>query len=811
MQTAKFLAAAGLSVAMALIANTHQPFGSQLPALGPLFSPFTGFWQNAEPIGAGPAPARSFPQLEAPVRIAFDEHMAPHIFAGNLHDAAFAQGYVTARDRLWQMDFITRAAVGRIAEVIGERALEYDRTQRRKGMLLAAENALKAWRSSSDELALLKAYSDGVNAYIQSLRPADYPLEYKLMGYAPEPWAPLKCAMLFKYMAESLCFRNSDIPASNTLALLGEERFAELFPEYDPLQSPVVPETVAWDFDTLPLKREAAAPAEMMSELIRHRQLPQAPDGIGSNNWAVAGSKTATGKPILCNDPHLGLRLPAIWYEVQLSIPGINAYGVSLPGLPGIIIGFNEQVAWGVTNVGHDVLDWYKIKWADEQKNTYYYGGQTRQVSRLVEVIQVRGRKEPVLDTVKYTVWGPVVYEGEGPRQDLAMHWLALDAPATKPFYETGTFLRLMKAQGVDDYAAALQSYESPAQNFAFASQAGDIAITVNGSLPLKRSGQGRFVQDGSDPENAWYGFIPRDQIPQVRNPERGFVSSANQHSTGPEYPYYYTGKFDHYRGRYINRRLEEMDSITVEDMMALQLDNYSILAEEGAPLLLALLDSTASSLRSHPNVMALRRWDFRFEKDAAAPVLFDRWLDETHKAAFDELSALEDSLEAILPEKWLLLSLMRSQPGHEIFDLQGTEAREDAAQVVRLSLEKALEVGNGNGQTWSAYKNTQASHLARIGPFSSGFIDVGGFGDAPNAIKPDHGPSWRMVVDLSEPARAYGIYPGGQSGNPGSPYYQSMIGQWAAGQYNELFLMKGPGDRSRPIRFMEEFGAEME
>ncbi|MCO6475523.1 MAG: penicillin acylase family protein [Phaeodactylibacter sp.] len=804
MRIVKFLAAAALSAALVVVTDTHRPFGANVPALGPLFSPFAGFWQNAEPVGREPEWAPAFAALQAPVQVAFDERMVPHIFAENLHDAAFIQGYVTARDRLWQMDFLTRAAVGRISEIIGEQALEYDRGQRRKGMLLAAENALKGWSRSPDETALLQAYSDGVNAYLESLSPADYPLEFKLMGYAPEPWAPLKCAIFFKYMAETLCFRSYDIPASNTLGLLGPELFGQLFPEYNPRQSPIIPETVEWGFEKVPLERAPASSPEMMSGPVRHRQLPQAPDGIGSNNWAVAGSKTATGRPILCNDPHLGLRLPAIWYEVQLSIPGLNAYGVSLPGVPGIIIGFNDQIAWGVTNAGHDVLDWYEVEWADEEKNTYYYDGKPQVVSRLVEVINVRGRQEPVLDTVKYTAWGPVVYEGGGPGQSLAMHWVALSTPEPKPFYEIGTFLRLMQSQGLGDYVDALKGFESPAQNFAFASAAGDIAITVNGSLPLKRDQQGRFIQDGRDPENAWYGFIPRDQIPRVANPEQGFVASANQRSTGQDYPYYYNGKFDHYRGRYINRRLEQMDSITVEDMMALQLDNYSILAEEGAPLLLSLLDATASARKDDPEIEALRSWDFRFEKEAQAPVLFSRWLEETQRLAFDEIYTREDSMELIAPEPWLLLSLLRSEPGHSIFDIQGTGAIETAYEVAVQALESVLK--EDLLENWSIYKNTHIGHLARIAPFSIGFVDIGGFGEAPNAIKDDHGPSWRMVVALGEPVEAYGVYPGGQSGNPGSPYYQSMVQQWAEGEYNPLFLMKGPEDRRQPVRFTVVF-----
>lgn len=808
MRIAKFLAAAALAAMLALVANMHQPLGSPLPALGPLFSPFTGFWQNAEAVGRQPALPAAISGLQGAARVAFDERMVPHIFAGSLADAAFMQGYVTARDRLWQMDFITRAAVGRISEVVGERALEYDRTQRRKGMLLAAENAQKGWRRSPEEFALLESYAAGANAYLQALRPADYPLEFKLMGYAPEPWSPLKSAMIFKYMSENLCFRSDDIPATNTRSALGPELFDFLFPENDPRQSPVIPETARWDFDTIPVSRRqkpAPAPATMMSGFLPYRQLPQPPEGIGSNNWAVAGSKTASGYPIFCNDPHLGLRLPAIWYEVQLSLPGMNAYGVSLPGLPGMPIGFNENTAWGATNAGHDVLDWYRIQWAGPEKNTYRYGGQTKEVELLVEVIKVRGRKEPVLDTVKYTVWGPVVYDEQGgPREGLAMRWIAHQAPEEKPFYEIGVFLRLMKSKSYEDYAEALEAYESPAQNFAFASKDGDIALAVAGNFPLKKDQQGRFIQDGSDPENAWHGFIPYEQIPRVRNPERGFIASANQRSTAAGYPYYYNGKFDHYRGRYINRRLAEMDSITVKDMMALQLDNYSILPEEALPLLLGLLDSTASELRRRPEVQGLSRWDLRFEKDATAPALFDRWLKEAHRLAFDELYAPEDSIEMISPEYWRFLELLRSHTRHAIFDVQGTAARETAADVVLLALEKALE--EGAGESWSVYKNTRIGHMARIEPFSAGLADVGGFGDAPNAIKPDHGPSWRMVVALGEEVEAYGIYPGGQSGNPGSPYYQNMVEDWAEGNYYRLFLMKGPGDRSQPISYMAVF-----
>ncbi len=799
MQILKFAAALLLTLGLVFLLNQHQPFGSPLMSIGPFFSPFTGFWQNAEAVDAPDSKEYDFAALEAPVQVAFDERRVPHIFAANARDAAFVQGYITASDRLWQMDISMRATVGRLSEVAGERALKRDLLQRRKGILWAAENTLKGWSRAPEELALLEAYSEGVNAYVATLSPAEYPLEFKLMGYAPEPWSPLKCAIFFKSMAESLCGRHEDVARANSRAILGEELYQYLFPEMDPEQSPIIPNTVKWDFEPVPLKREKAEPAVMMSGLLPHEPLPQPPRHIGSNNWAVAGSKTASGKPILANDPHLGLSLPSIWYEIQLHTPQFNTYGVSLPGVPGVIIGFNEQVAWGETNVGQDVLDWYTIEWADEEKNTYLYDGQPRAVKPLVEVIHVRGWDEPLLDTVKYTEWGPVVYEDSSSAYaDMAMRWIAHDVPEQKPFYEMGAFYRLMSARGYEDYRAALMGYENPAQNFAFASREGDVAITVNGKFPLRPEGQGEFVQDGSEAGNAWYGFIPMDQVPHVRNPERGFVASANQRSTGPDYPYYYHGYFDHYRGRYINRRLEEMENITVEDMMALQLDNYSIVAEEGVPLLLAALDSAGFDFQQYPQVEALNNWDYRFEKEAVAPSVFEGWLRKARRLAFDELTDNIDSVEVELPDTWRFLSLLEQDARHLIFDHQQTEEIETGYDIALRALVEV--VAEGPLPVWGKYKDTRINHLSGIPAFSRQGLFLGGYEDAPNAIKEGHGPSWRMIVQLGDEVEAYGIYPGGQSGNPGSPYYQNSVDDWAEGKYNKLFFMNGPDDREQPV-----------
>lgn len=799
MQLVRFLVVLLVTTGLTVLASMHAPFGSQLPAVGQFFNPFGGFWQNGEHVGNYNDRKLDLPGLNAGAEVVFDERRVPHVFASSMEDLCYLQGYLVARERLWQMDVSVRATAGRLAEVMGERVLSRDRIQRRKGLLTAAERALELWKTQPEEWLLIKAYTAGVNDYITSLSSAKYPIEFKLLGYEPELWEPLHTAIIFKSMAETLSARHEDLQATYTREVLGDSLFHFLYPQHNPKQSPIIPESVEWDFEPVPVvKPQAEAPARqpMMSALMPHEPLPQPPPFIGSNSWAVAGSKTASGNPIFCNDPHLNLTLPSIWYEMQLNAPGVNTYGVALPGVPGILIGFNENVAWGETNVGQDVMDWYRMDWTADSREEYRWGGTTKQVDKIVEVIQVRGREEPVLDTVRYTEWGPVVYEDpEHPYYDLAMHWLAMRPTKNRSFYELGTFFRLMKAEGLRDYTEALKGFENPAQNFAFASKDGDIAITVNGKLPLKNEPQGRFVQDGSNPANAWGGFIPYEHLPRLVNPERGFIASANQRSTSLDYPYYYNGYFDDYRGRYLNRRLEEMEQITVEDLQALQLDNYSVEAEEGAVLLLQLLDSTDSALRTHSAVQQLRDWDFRFEAEAEAPTLYERWIEAAFRQTFDELPSEGDAVNKTLyPETWRFFTLLSDTPNHPLFDDQSTVGVEGAADIVRQALEGIL-TEDYEPQAWNDYMAPFIAHLGRIPAFARNDLPTGGFHNALNAINGSKGPSWRMVVELGEEPKAFGVYPGGPSGNPGSAFYDASVNAWANGDYYPLYLMKDPGD----------------
>lgn len=776
-----------------------------IPAPGPFMSPFTGFWQNASirDVNSGEFHSKD---ISTTSQVVWDERLVPHIFAEAEKEAFYVSGYIVASQRLWQMDMLARSAQGRLAEVLGgDRLIARDKEQRRMGMLFGAENAITGWKKDSLRFQLIESYCQGVNDYIAQLKEKDFPIEYKLMGFKPEPWSPLKTAAIVKYMAQSLCSRESDLEASNTRAYLGDSLYHLLYPEFVEDQAPVIPKDHIWGFAAA---QDSSAVHTTFNKLVdlykRPNQLPL--PGLGSNNWAVSGSKTKSGYPILCNDPHLRLTLPSIWFENQIHTPGFNAYGVSVPGIPGILIGFNEFIAWGETNVGHDVADWYRIQWLDSSRTTYMLDGQATKVDYKVEEIKIKN-KPTLFDTVKYTCWGPVAVESQDdPHGGLAYHWIAHEIPET---FEMLVFLNLMKSKNYEDYYQALNGYKSPAQNFVFASKEGDIAITVNGKFPIKHPGQGQFVQDGSTSSSAWQGFIPYEHNPRVKNPPGGYVASANQHSTGPSYPYYYNGDFDYFRGRMVNRALTPLLQITSEDMKQLQNSNHSLKAEENLPIMLGMLDSAAIQTDEQKSMVEkLKAWDFKFDAGSEVAGFFNLWYRNMYRTIFDEIYTHPDSSSLQYPKTYLSKILLKSYASHTLFDIQATPKHENAQDVVSLSFQQAFadipREKNGHLKTWSQITETKIQHLANLPGFSKEHLNVGGVSDALNAIGNGSGPSWRMIVELGPENKAQVIFPGGQSGNPASSFYDNMIDDWAKGKYQNAIFIKAPED-IKPI-FSQQF-----
>ena len=759
-----------------------------LPPVGKFFSPFSGFWNNAESTGTRKSITINTDKLSGEVEVVFDDRDVPHIFADNIEDAVFVQGYLHARDRLFQMDVAVRAASGQLSEILGESTVKMDRIRRQMGIEFASEKAVDAW-SKYPEYKNLSSYSEGANHFINQLKPEDYPVEFKLLGHKPGSWSNLKSSLFQKNMALTLCAGQSDIQATNLLKYFGQETFSELFPEWNPKQSPIIPSTKTWNNTSASISE-----SEELAKSLSYYQKPPIPEhvpGIGSNNWAVAASKTKNGNAILANDPHLKLTLPSIWYEVHINTPEVNVYGVSLPGVPGVIIGFNDNIAWGVTNVGHDVLDWYKIKWLNDEQTIYELDGETKEVEYRIEKIAVKGAPD-IIDTIKYTHWGPVLPD-DSPwenYQGLSMRWLALDAPDRD---ELNSFMQMAKGKNHDDYLNALANYILPAQNFAFASVDGDVAIKVNGKLPIKNEQNGRFIKDGSKTANGWKGFIPRNELPADHKPERGFISSANQNSTAPDYPYYYNGRFENYRGRIINDMLEEMENITVDDMMAMHQNSVSYKAKDALPSMINLISNSDLNDDQKEILDKLSKWNYSYDVESAAASYFDDWYEEFYDLTFDEISNLKDSMTVMMPSDWVLVKKLEDNQDDRFFDIQGTTIIENAGDLVRQAFMKMTEnFSEKDDHKWTTYNKRRIEHIASIPSFSVNNVQAPGHGDVINAYNTVWGPSWRMIVELDkDKVNAYGVFPGGQSGNPGSPFYKTGIDNWTNGKYFKLNFVK--------------------
>jgi penicillin amidase len=467
-----------------------------IPPIGKVLDPFHGFWQNAEKDPLALDFDLSIQRLRDTVIIQIEPNLIPHIFAKNDYDLYFTQGYLTAYHRLWQMEFITFVASGRVSEVLGPKAINFDRYQRRKGLAEAAGKTLDEIQNLPDVNNSIAAYTDGVNAFIDQIDYHILPLEYKLLDYIPEKWSSYKSLLIQKYLADDLN-RERDLQNTNLVQLIGKERFDFLFPDIPQDIDPIIPIGTLWDFE--PLEIFSPDTFEITNTFPLHVQY-RLMDGIGSNNWAVSGSKTETGSPLLCNDPHLGLNLPMIWYAQQLNAPGINTYGVTIPGVPGIILGFNDSLAWGMTNADRDLKDWYQITFRDENHNEYLYGGKWLKTQKRIETIKIRGQAD-LLDTVVYTHFGPVVYDrsfmGDSNRVNFALKWTLHN-----PSVESLALYNLNRAKNLDETLNAISSWDSPPQNFAIATRSGDIAQVVQGSFPIKWKEQGKFVMDGSDPKS---------------------------------------------------------------------------------------------------------------------------------------------------------------------------------------------------------------------------------------------------------------------------------------------------------------------
>lgn len=796
----------GVSIALAvgvLVFFLNRPLGD-IPALGMFLSPTHGFWKSASQKET----RNTSLEIQCPkgtATVVYDELCIPHIFADNKEDLMYAQGYVEAKDRLWQMEFQIYAASGRLTELVGEKALSMDRFSRRIGIVRAAKASVVEMEKNPVSKAIVDNFTAGVNAYIEQLKPSNFPIEYKLIGYKPEPWTPLKCALLMKYMAKDLTYYDTDVENTNALRLFGAENYKKMFPDFPPPAiDPIIPVGTKWDFKSVD---SFSTPTSNKSSLALYknpyREFYSNPN-YGSNNWCINGSKTQSGKPILCGDPHLSLNLPSIWYQVQLNCPGLNVYGVTIPGAPGVIIGHNEHIAWSVTNAERDVINNFTVEYQDKRKRAYKLGNDYVPFEYDVETHKIRNGKDMV-DSIRMTKVGAIVYDetfGEADdKKHIATYWRA-----EEPSNDLMAFYYLNTAKNHQDYLKALNYYSCPGQNFVYADVENNIAIRQQGRFMLRtNSGDGSFLTPLATVDLAKLkASIPNEQNPYVLNPERGFCSSANQNPVDPTYPYLTNGVYENYRNRVINTTLTSTEHATWEDMGKLQNNNLSLLAKEVLPTLLTYMNGSNDPL-SKKIFASLSAWNYEANIELEAPSYFYKLWETIEQTTYDELDNKNVSLR--MPEPYNTANLIVSDPAFPLFDILNTDTKETAKEVVDLAFRKTTAFfkefvkDKNNNAKWQYYKNTRVTHLALLDAFSIKDLPIGGYNNIVNAASTKWGPSWRMIVDFTNgKPQCYGLYPGGQSGNPATKGFTEFIDKWAKGEYYKLHFYADKNEALKSI-----------
>ena len=509
--------------------------------------------------------------VSKPVSVSFDTLGVPHIRAATLEDALFVQGYVTAQDRLFQMDLLRRFTAGELAEVFGPAALEADRESRRLRLRRIAEDAYT--RLPPADRAAFAAYTRGVNAFIASDLDK-LPLEFTLAGYQPRPWSVvdslLVCLSMFRDLTTTW---KDEVVKRSMLAAGNPAKVNYLFP-------------------------------------VRSGAEPQP----GSNAWAIAGSRTASGKPLLSNDMHLAMSIPGIWYMTHLQAPGLDVAGVALPGAPGIIVGHNQRIAWGITNLGFDVQDLYLEKF-DDRTGRYLFRGQVEQAHTEREIIRVKGQ-QPTEVTTWITRHGPIFYSEGADR--MALRWMVAE-----PGMIQYPVLDIDRAQNWQQFTAALERFPGPGSNFVYADVDGNIGYHAAGKLPIRHGYAGDVPVDGSSGDFEWDGVIPFDQLPSAFNPPSGLIATANQNPFPADYPYPVNGNFAApYRVRQIRNRISARKGWHAQDLLAVQKDVYDGFREFLARQLVAAYEKRhAHNPGLDPAVAMLKQWNGQMDQDLAAPL----------------------------------------------------------------------------------------------------------------------------------------------------------------------------------------------
>ena len=734
------------------------------------------------------------------VEILRDTYGIPHIYARNEPDLYFALGYAMAQDRFWQMEFQRRLGQGRLAEIFGEELLEVDRYFR----LMTA-----GWTHQlpSDEFDfILNSFANGVNAYLAT-HSDRLPIEFKILRYTPEPWVPDDYIAISRVVNWGLSQGwRVDVTAGKILDKVGETKFKEAFPVW-PAGSPLIVPEGAQISATL-----SDALVKSFSRIEKQVNLP----ALGaSNSWVVAGSRSTSGKPILANDPHLMLTNPSVWWEAHLVCPTINVSGFTMAGAPGIALGHNRHVAWGVTNVMVDDVDFFIEKINPDSPRQYLHKGRWEDMQVIEETIRIKG-KEPVTIDIGLTRHGPILVEDKaGPEPTaVAVKWAFTDGlQSAKALY------LLAKATNTHEVALALKYWELPGQNFVFADTGGNIGYWTCATIPIRSKGDGLLPVVGWSGEYDWQGYVPFENRPHLINPAQGYIASANNKVAADNYPHF----ISHYwepvdRITRIHQLLNTSQKLSVADVKRMQQDLFSELASELTPLIVQAIEKESAGADVKKVRQILSEWDFRMGKDSVAACLFEttfmRMLENIYK----------DELGAELYQLYLKTSVFPPRAMRQLvrkgastwFDDVNTSDTETMQDIIVRSVKQTIgqlkdEFGDdmthwrwGDRHTLTFEhplgKKKPLDRIFNIGPFPVGGsrqtvnMKLYSYEKPYNAIL---GASYRMIVDFSNMGVAHHVLPTGESGQLGSPHYKDQIDLYLNGQYRPARLERSDVEKN--------------
>ncbi|HPH75302.1 MAG TPA: penicillin acylase family protein [Bacteroidales bacterium] len=737
---------------------------------------------------------KSLSALTAEVKVIRDERGVPHIYASNEHDLYFMTGYITAQERLWQMDMVRHATQGRLSELFKRDMFETDIFLRALGMQEKSRMVLE--KEDPEILATLQAYADGVNAWITGCG-KKLPPEFRILGYEPEPWTMVDITNIIGFIGWDLASSNLSNEISNyKLGMkLGAEKAAELIADWN-----LVDEVVFPDFrldDKLTDKAlKAVSSMEKLEEL-----------GIvtlsGSNNWAVSGSRSETGKPILSNDMHLGFNVPGFWLQVHQVIPGkLNVTGVLFPGEPFIIAGHNDRIAWGMTNLGVDDIDLF-VETVDSTGNNYLYNGEWLPFRDVEHTLKMTDDSSQTR-VLRYTHHGPVI-SGMQNIDDvvLSMCWSGYDySDEIKAVY------LLNRAGNWDEFRTALSHFKSISQNFAYADVDGNIGLNTGGGVPV-RKGTGLLPRRGDTDEYEWKGYVPFELLPSSFNPEEGFISSANQRTVDSSYPFFISGEFSMpYRIMRIREMAGEKQVLGIEDFKRMITDNHSAYAKMLTPVILkgaeALSDPGETERKA---IEELRVWNYAMDASLVAPTLFEFIrMEMAYQLLGDELDELYGAALG-RQHDFYLYRLMKEGPDGWV-DNVNTPEEESLETIIARSISAALDTLTarygeyGEQWQWGRIHTITLEHpmggvkiLDRVLKLNSDTYGVGGSYHTvePYAFrdnfKAHHGASERHIFNTADWDKSLTVIPTGTSGIPGSPFYLSQTETYINnGFYSEPF-----------------------